>query len=162
MKRQVGSDNGRGRGQSLVEFAIVLPVMVVLILGVFDMGRAVFVYNTLDQAARQANRLAIVDQDTARVRSRAVEVAATVGLTTSNVDVCFKTADSAQVSCGSSTDDCTAANRVIGCLAIVRTHVTFTPLTPIVSVLVSSIALSSTSIEPIEYVCPYEANTTCP
>ena len=162
MNRLMRWSNGRGRGQSLVEFAIVLPVMVVLILAVFDMGRAVFVYNTLDQAARQANRLAIVDQDASRVRTRAIEVAATVGLTASNVDVCFKEADSAQVSCGSSTDDCTAATRVIGCLAIVRTHLTFTPLTPIVSVLVSSIALSSTSIEPIEYVCPYETNTTCP
>ena len=162
MKRPVGVHRRRARGQSLVEFAIVLPVMVVLILAVFDMGRAVFVYNTLDQAARQANRLAIVDQDAARIRTRATEVAATVGLTTSNVDVCFKKADSAQVSCGSSTDDCNAAIRVIGCLAIVRTHLTFTPLTPIVSVLVSSIALSSTSIEPIEYVCPYETKTTCP
>ncbi len=139
-----------------------LPVMVVVILGLFDMGRAVFVYNTIDQAARQANRMAIVDQDASRVRATAIAAAATVGLTNSNVDVCFKTADSAQLNCSSSTDNCPEATRVIGCLAIVRTHLNFAPLTPIVSVLVSSISLSSTSIEPIEYVCPEGTKTTCP
>jgi Flp pilus assembly protein TadG len=152
----------RERGQSLVEFAIMLPVLVVVILGLFDMGRAVFVYNTLDQAARQANRLAIVDQDIARVRARAIATAATVGLASGNVDVCFKRPDSAQLNCSSSTDNCPEATRVIGCLAIVRTHLNFAPLTPIVSVLVNSIALSSTSIEPIEYVCPEGIKTTCP
>jgi Flp pilus assembly protein TadG len=152
----------RGRGQSLVEFAIMLPVMVVVILGLFDMGRAVFVYNTIDQAARQANRMAIVDQDASRVRATAIAAAATVGLTNSNVDVCFKRPDSAQLNCSSSTDNCPEATRVIGCLAIVRTHLNFAPLTPIVSVLVSSISLSSTSIEPIEYVCPEGTKTTCP
>ncbi len=162
MKIPVVRSGARQRGQSLVEFAIMLPVLVVVILGLFDMGRAVFVYNTLDQAARQANRMAIVDQDAARVRASAIAVAATVGLTNSNVDVCFKNADSAQVNCSSSADNCPQATRLIGCLAIVRTHMSFTPLTPIVSVLVSSFALSSTSIEPIEYVCPYGSKTTCP
>lgn len=141
---------------------MVLPIIVLVVLGLFDLGRAVYTYNTLSQSARQANRMAIVDQNESRVRTRASEAAPTLGLATSNVDVCFKTHDSTQTDCSASTDNCPASTRVIGCLAIVRTHVSFNPLTPVISTFFSSIPLSSTSIAPIEYVCPYGTKTTCP
>lgn len=48
------------RAQSLVEFALVLPVILLLITGVFDAGRAVFQQNTLAYAAREGTRYAIV------------------------------------------------------------------------------------------------------
>ena len=53
----------RGHGQSLVEFALVLPVFILVLVSLFDLGRAVFVYNTLTNAAREGARLAIVNQD---------------------------------------------------------------------------------------------------
>jgi Flp pilus assembly protein TadG len=46
--------------QSLVEFALVLPVLLLLILGLLDLGRAVSQENTLAFAAREATRYAIV------------------------------------------------------------------------------------------------------
>jgi Flp pilus assembly protein TadG len=153
----------RSRGQSLVEFAIILPVIAMVVLGLFDLGRAVFTYNTLSQAARQANRTAIVDQDTDRVKAMAIAAAPTVGLTPSNVSVCFKTADSTQTNCSSpSTDNCPASDRVIGCLAIVTASLTYTPMTPVISLILPSISLTSTSVGPIDYVCPSGAQTTCP
>lgn len=48
------------RGQSLVEIALVLPVFLLLVLGLLDVGRLVFAYNTLSQAAREGARLASV------------------------------------------------------------------------------------------------------
>lgn len=48
------------RGQSLVEFAVVVPVFLILVLGLFDGARAVWHYNTLAQAAREGTRYAIV------------------------------------------------------------------------------------------------------
>ncbi len=48
------------RGQSLVEFAITLPVVLLLITGVFDLARAVWQENTLAFAAREGSRYAIV------------------------------------------------------------------------------------------------------
>jgi Flp pilus assembly protein TadG len=156
----------RGRsadGQTLVEFAITLPIIILLMLALFDLGRGVFTYNTLSQSARQASRLAIVDQNTTRVKDQAIAYAATLGLTSSNVDVCFKTYNSTQTSCSSpATDNCPQATRDIGCLAIVRTHLNYTPMTPFISTIWSSISLSSTSIVPIEYVCPSGTQTTCP
>ena len=48
------------RGQSLVEFALVLPVLLLLIFGLLDLARAVWQENTLAFAAREATRYAIV------------------------------------------------------------------------------------------------------
>lgn len=150
-------------GQSLVEFALILPVIVLIVFGLFDLGRGVFSYNTLAQAARQANRTAMVDQDVDRVKAMAIASAPTLGLTSSNVSVCFKTSETAELDCSSpTTDNCPAAARTIGCLAIVTTTLAYTPMTPVISAFWSSIPLTSTSIEPIEYVCPYDTKTTCP
>jgi Flp pilus assembly protein TadG len=160
-RRSGGRD--RSRGQSLVEFTIILPVIVLVVLGLFDLGRGVFAYNTLSQAARQASRMAIVDQDTDRVKAAAIAAAPSLGLTSGNVSVCFKTDDSTQTSCSSpTTDNCPEATRTMGCLAIITTTLNYQPITPVISTLFSSIALSSTSIQPIEYVCPYPTHTVCP
>jgi len=48
------------RGQSLVEFALVLPIFLLLITGLFDLARAVWQENTLAFAAREGSRYAIV------------------------------------------------------------------------------------------------------
>jgi Flp pilus assembly protein TadG len=46
--------------QSLVEFALVLPIMLLIITGVFDVTRAVWQENTLAYSAREGTRFAIV------------------------------------------------------------------------------------------------------
>jgi hypothetical protein len=50
----------RDQGQALIEFALIIPVLLMLILGLFDLGRAVVEENTLAFAAREATRYAIV------------------------------------------------------------------------------------------------------
>lgn len=47
-------------GQALVEFALVVPVLLMLILGLFDVARAVQQENTLAFAAREGTRYAVV------------------------------------------------------------------------------------------------------
>ncbi len=49
------------RGQGLVEFALVLPVFLLILLAIFDSGKGVYSYNTLAQAAREGARLAAVE-----------------------------------------------------------------------------------------------------
>jgi Flp pilus assembly protein TadG len=51
----------RSRGQSLVEFALVLPVFLLMLFGLIDMGRYVYLNSTLSQAAREAARVAVVE-----------------------------------------------------------------------------------------------------
>lgn len=48
------------RGQSLVEFALLLPLMILIITGLFDVARAVWQENTLAYAAREGTRYGIV------------------------------------------------------------------------------------------------------
>ncbi len=50
----------RRAGQALVETALVLPLFLVCLLGIVDMGRAVWATTSLAAAAREAARYAIV------------------------------------------------------------------------------------------------------
>jgi hypothetical protein len=53
----------KSRGQALVELAIVLPVFLVLLMGIFDLGRVIWARNSLENAAREGARYAIVHGD---------------------------------------------------------------------------------------------------
>src|SRR3954452_4756204 len=55
VRRQQLSQHGKGslRGQSLVEFALLLPVIALLVLGTTDLGRAFFAYQRLTNAVMQ-------------------------------------------------------------------------------------------------------------
>ncbi len=48
------------RGQGAVEFALVLPIVLLLTLGAFDFGRAIFYNNMLSGAAREGTRYGMV------------------------------------------------------------------------------------------------------
>ncbi|MFL5681139.1 MAG: TadE/TadG family type IV pilus assembly protein [Chloroflexota bacterium] len=50
----------RSRGQALAEFALVLPIFVVVIFGIIDMGRYVYDWNALNEASRAAARVGSV------------------------------------------------------------------------------------------------------
>jgi len=47
-------------GEALVEFALILPILLVLSLGMLDFGRAFHAKSLVDQAAREGCRVAIV------------------------------------------------------------------------------------------------------
>jgi hypothetical protein len=51
--------NGLGRsdrGQGLVEFALIMPVFLMLIMGIVEFGRLMFIYNSVSTASREAAR----------------------------------------------------------------------------------------------------------
>jgi Flp pilus assembly protein TadG len=48
------------RGSSLMEMAMAGPLFVMLLLGIAEFGRAVWLYDTVSHAAREATRFAIV------------------------------------------------------------------------------------------------------
>ncbi len=47
-------------GQSLIEFALILPLFFFMVTVFLDLGRASFSYSTLNNAVREGNRFAIV------------------------------------------------------------------------------------------------------
>ena len=52
----------RSKGQALVEFAFVFPIIALIAFAFVDIGLAVFNHNTLTNAAREASRVAAVNQ----------------------------------------------------------------------------------------------------
>jgi hypothetical protein len=48
----------RARGQSMVEFSMVLPILMLVIFGLLEVGRAVFMYAAVTNASREAVRYA--------------------------------------------------------------------------------------------------------
>lgn len=154
-----------GRGQSLVEFALLLPLLLAIIFGVIDFGRSIFQYSTLSEGARQAGRLAVVDQTIAAIKAEAISRSAGIKLDPdpNGVRTCFKDSSisGAQLACSITTSStlCEGGTVVtIGCLAVVETQSTFRALTPVISNWVGDIVLTSRSVNPIENVC----SGTCP
>lgn len=50
---------GGQRSQALIEFALISPVLLLLLFGIVDIGRAIFYYDTLNHAAREGARAAV-------------------------------------------------------------------------------------------------------
>src|SRR5262249_29658039 len=78
----------RQRGAALIEFALVIPFLIVLTFTVVDLSRAFFVKNMLHQAAREGVRTLVVKTlaDSASVRARVDQVLAAAGVTASAVN----------------------------------------------------------------------------
>jgi hypothetical protein len=120
----------RQAGQSLVETALVLPVLLLILMGIFDFGRAIFAFNTVSNAAREAARLAIVDQKVSAIEDEAKRSA--LGLDPNEVDITF------------ALPDCPGPV-VIGCTAQVKVDYEWQAITPIIGSVVGPIQLSSTT-----------------
>jgi Flp pilus assembly protein TadG len=53
------------RGQSLVELALTLPLLLVILFGTIDLGRLFFAYVTITNASREGARYGMTNLDTA-------------------------------------------------------------------------------------------------
>jgi Flp pilus assembly protein TadG len=155
---------GRNGGQSLVEFAIVLPIIVLLIAGFIEIGRAVFAYNTIANAARQGARVAAVNQLSAvtdcdetrpiedpyephwSISGCAIAAAATLGITAANVNVSYAAPPSTSLEC--------SPKLHVGCIAAITVTYHYSVSTPFVSMLIGPITMIQTSEMPIERVFP--------
>jgi Flp pilus assembly protein TadG len=159
-RRRHGS---RDRGQALVEFALVIPIFLLLLTALFDMGRAVFAYNTLTTAAREGARIAIVNQDIDTIKAHAKQATAIVELNDPSVSVGFwRMADDGTADL---TDPCNLVANA--CLAVVSFEATYRPITPIIANIMfgNGVTFTAQSVLSVEYRCPNETFTTaaqCP
>jgi hypothetical protein len=64
-RRSRRSPRRRRRGATLVEFALVVPVLFLLIFGTFEFGRLMMVQQIMTNAAREGARRGILEQSTA-------------------------------------------------------------------------------------------------
>ena len=66
------------RGASAVEFAMIVPLLLVLVLGIAEFGRAFQVQSTLSAAAREGVRTMALQNDPAAARSTVRSVASSL------------------------------------------------------------------------------------
>jgi Flp pilus assembly protein TadG len=94
--RALGRDQ---RGTAVVEFALVAPILFLLVFGILDFGRALNYYNQLTQLAGQGARAAVVDSNPdgtgpasgTSIQSQLVNTYATGGIR-NGVSVCITNA----------------------------------------------------------------------
>lgn len=75
------------KGQSLVEFALVLPLLILLLFGIIDFGRIFHAYLTLDHAGREAARAASIGKDDTSIKNVAVNNASSINLKEEKVSI---------------------------------------------------------------------------
>lgn len=129
----------RQGGQSLVEFAVMVPLFALLLFGLLDFGRVIYTQNTLTQAAREATRVAILEPTSSSAKFEAIRAAArsaAVGVSLSDDDIL-----------GSGCGDCFyPSGAVSGEIAVVTVSSTVTLTTPLLAqVLGGSFNVESTS-----------------
>jgi Flp pilus assembly protein TadG len=76
-------------GQNLVEFALVTPVFLLLLMGLLEGGRLIYYYNTVNHAAQEAARVGVLANTSSvgQVKDEAVNAATPLSLNTANVTV---------------------------------------------------------------------------
>jgi Flp pilus assembly protein TadG len=134
------------RGQSLVELALVIPLLILLFMAVFDFGRAIFAYNSVAEAARNGSRVAIVNQAPADICAVVSQRAPGLGLPAA----CAGT----QTAVGTWVDGTDCSANEFNCEQLVRVNYEFRAITPIIGTFIGPIMLSSTSRVTVESACP--------
>jgi TadE-like protein len=168
LRGRVRRRSARRRGQSLVEFALVLPIFLVILFGLIDLGRAVYLNSTLSQAAREGARLASVEaywvgrtDASCGATGGPVCPADLNGLQADVLDAANRmmepfgsiAASDIHLSCDATTPPsgewtsppATCANRDVADLASVRVEMEFESIIPIIGRLMGSIPLSASA-----------------
>ena len=150
-----------GRGQSLVEFALIVPVFLLIVMGVFDFGRAIVAYNQVSNAARAATRTGIVNQATDPAFTPAIYQFQVTAARQATSIVIRPATDVTYSFLGST---CGLAEKVGDCSLKVTVSYQFEAITPIIGRILGPITLSGTSELPIERSCPpvFSGETACP
>jgi Flp pilus assembly protein TadG len=99
------------RGAVAVEFALVLPIFLALVLGIAEFGRAFNIQVSLSEAAREASRYAAIHcaetgYSESAAQAAGVAAAPSVGLSAANIGITY-----------SGTGTCSAGNSVVAAVS---------------------------------------------
>jgi Flp pilus assembly protein TadG len=95
MQRTAGPSRSSERGTALIEFTLILPLLLLLTVAAVDFGRAFYVKNVVEQAAREGVRLRAVTSaaDSATVRARVQQVVGAANVTLAGLSITGPLAD---------------------------------------------------------------------
>jgi Flp pilus assembly protein TadG len=86
------------KGQSLAEFALTVPLMLLLIFTFLDFGRAIYYYSAISNAVREGARFAIVTNNEDRshddeIKSIVIDFSIAVNILPENIDIDYSGTD---------------------------------------------------------------------
>ena len=131
-------------GQAMTEFALVVPVALLLIWGIIEVAHVLLVLNSVSLASREASRYAVgMDtiagegtpthwQDCAGIRDAAIRVGSISGIHAGNVRIFYDTGPST-----TQTEICVAANPSLSFVTLgdritVRVQIDYVPLVKVI------------------------------
>jgi Flp pilus assembly protein TadG len=132
----------RSRGQAMVEFALIFPIFIAMVLGVFDAGRLIYTQNTIGNASREGARVAIVNQHPTTVDQH---VRQTMLGIVSDPSV-------AQVTVTYAGTQCVPLPIRIGCLVTVNVTYSWQAITPVIGTLIGPRTVTASTTMPVERV----------
>lgn len=127
----------RQGGQALAEFGLVLPLLVLILMLIFDFGRLIYAYNVVSNAARAGARTAVVDQNGTVIDTRVRTVL--LGLPSADATVAY------------SRPGCPTPP-LIGCTSTVTVSYTWGAITPVIGRIIGPISVASTVSMPLERI----------
>jgi Flp pilus assembly protein TadG len=83
------------KGQSIIEFALLLPILLLVVFGITEFGRAIMTKDVLHTASREGARLAAVSSpaDSLDIRDRVIQVLSAANITPKDIIISFSTDD---------------------------------------------------------------------
>ncbi len=165
----------------MVEFALIFPVVVLILVAAFDVGRGVYAYTSIVNAARTGARIAAVNQlypdatdtqcaenmpvedttsggtPTWSARACAANAATSLGLSPSSVSVSYAAPSGTALTCPAGPAPAAPSANTpfhVGCIVRVTVSYSWAPITPLIGNLVGPITMTSTSQMPVERVFP--------
>jgi hypothetical protein len=138
----------RARGQGLTEFSLVIPILMVLILGLIEMGRLIYTYSAVTTASREATRygFSLGDndfgvpryQDCDGIRQAARAPTSIAGIEDAGIEISYDSGPGTAIS-----SFCPPASVETGTRIVVTVSATFEPIVPLIQL--PDIDISSTS-----------------
>ncbi len=78
-EKLTGKNNRNGeKGQNLAEFAMVVPIFLILVFAIVDFGMGFHAWITVTNASREGARIGAVGADTATIEARVVDTASSL------------------------------------------------------------------------------------
>jgi hypothetical protein len=132
----------REKAQGIVEFALTLPILLVLLLGIIEAGRLLFIYSAVNSASREAARYGSAAgevgsflkyyQDCGGIRDAAKRVGILTGIDDADILISYDHGPGTTVfqnACPPAGDQWV----VLGDRIIVQVNATFEPIVPLVN-----------------------------
>lgn len=138
----------RFSGQGLVEFALILPVLLLIILGIFEFGRILLIYSGLFNAAREGARYGITNpRDYSGIRTEATSRMVLVTQDDPDLDLQVRYDSGPGSSVHSDYQSVTPGDRVL-----VDVRYPIRPMTALFTPLVGSLSLDTQAVRTIQSV----------